>query len=127
MLYIFVHSPAIFFYNFLHRHKISFGTHQLDLIPFDFEKEAPVYNEDIVLIEKLEKPELENWHYIDGVVRMSFVKGHNKAIIKDFEKEVQEQKIKYTYDLTKRDQKIEFVKDAEVIAKFFLFPHLIDA
>ncbi len=103
-------------YNFL---KAVGGSMGARITPFDFEKEAPVYNEDIVLIEKLEKPELENWHYIDGVVRMSFVKGHNKAIIKDFEKEVQEQKIKYTYDLTKRDQKIEFVKDAEVIAKLY--------
>ena len=103
-------------YNFL---KAVGGSMGARITPFDFEKEAPVYNEDIVLIEKLEKPELENWHYFDGVVRMSFVKGHNKAIIKDFEKEVQEQKIKYTYDLTKRDQKIEFVKDAEVIAKLY--------
>ena len=67
-------------YNFL---KAVGGSMGARITPFDFEKEASVYNEDIVLIEKLEKPELENWHYIDGVVRMSFVKGHNKAIIKD--------------------------------------------
>lgn len=89
------------------------------ITPFDFEKEAPVYNANLSLVEKLEKPEIENWHYIDGVFRMSFVKGHNKSLIKEFEKASVGEGIKYTNDYMKRDQMIKFVEDACEIAKMY--------
>lgn len=87
--------------------------------PFDFEKEAPVYNANIPFVDKLPKLEIENWHFIDGPIRISFVKGHNKSLIEDFALKSANEGLKYQNDYIKRDQMIRFVEDACEIAKIY--------